>query len=359
MHVLVTGGAGFIGSQLVDLHLAQGHKVHVVDDLSTGDITNVERHADNPLFKFDQADLLTFERIREVAAWADRIYHMAAVVGVFRVLEDPTAVLASNIAACERLLRAVAAANWKPEVVIASSSEVYGHRQDDNLRETDELIITSGLNPRWSYSTSKIADEALGVAFAAKYGIPITLIRFFNTIGPRQRGKYGMVVPRFVRQAVNGEPVTVFGDGQQTRSFCDVRDTVQFLDQLASRSHEGIEVVNVGNDREISILDLAKLVIERAGSDSEIQLVDYKRAYGEPYEDIRRRHPNLDLLHSLTQHRHHYTLEDTIDDLITEVKKQTGELNHGDDAVLRSQSGDGTQPDRVAAWAGSNRSNTA
>ncbi len=358
MHVLVTGGAGFIGSHLVDLHLAKGHKVHVVDDLSTGDVANVDRHADNPLFKFDHADLLTFGRIREVAAWADRIYHMAAVVGVFRVLEDPTAVLASNIAACERLLRAVASADWKPEVVLASSSEVYGHRDDDNLRETDQLIITSGLNPRWSYSTSKIADEALGVAFAHKYNIPITLIRFFNTIGPRQRGKYGMVVPRFVRQAVAGEPVTVFGDGSQTRSFCDARDTVQFLDQLASRSHEGIEVVNVGNDREISILELAKLVIERAGSQSPIRFVDYKTAYGEPYEDIRRRHPNLELLKSLTTHRHRYTLEDTIDYLIAEVRKQPGEMNHGNDAVLRTQSGDGAKSDRVAAWPGSYRSNT-
>lgn len=324
MHVLVTGGAGFIGSHVVDLHLSKGHKVHVIDDLSTGHINNVERHIGNPLYKFDQADLLTFDRIREVTAWADRIYHMAAVVGVFRVLQDPTAVLASNIAACERLLRAVAASNWKPEVVIASSSEVYGHRDDDNLRETDELIITAGLNPRWSYSTSKIADEALGVAFSHKYGIPITLIRFFNTIGPRQRGKYGMVVPRFVRQAVNGEPVTVFGDGSQTRSFCDVRDTVQFLDELASRSHQGIEVVNVGNDHEISILSLAKLVIDRAESDSQIVFVDYKKAYGEPYEDIRRRHPNLDLLKSLTQHQHRYALEDTIDFLIQEARQSTG-----------------------------------
>ncbi|MFU8832575.1 MAG: NAD-dependent epimerase/dehydratase family protein [Wenzhouxiangella sp.] len=342
MHVLVTGGAGFIGSHLVDLHLARGHKVHVVDDLSTGDPANVERHADNPLFKFDHADLLTFDRIHEVSAWADRIYHLAAVVGVFRVLQDPTAVLASNIAACERLLRAVAVANWKPEVVIASSSEVYGHRNDDNLCETDELIITSGLNPRWSYSTSKIADEALGVAFAHKYGIPITLIRLFNTVGPRQRGKYGMVVPRFVRQAVAGEPVTVFGDGQQSRSFCDVRDTVHFLDQLASRSHEGIEVVNVGNDREISILDLAKLVIERSGSDSKIDFIDYKTAYGEPYEDIRRRHPNLGLLKSLVGHRHGYALEDTIDDLVAAAREKQGEMNHGDNAILRSQSGYGT-----------------
>lgn len=324
MHILVTGGAGFIGSHVVDLHLAKGHKVHVVDDLSTGTIQNAERYFGNPLYKFDHADLLTFDRIREVAAWADRVYHLAAVVGVFRVLQDPTAVLASNIAACERLLRAVAASNWKPDVVLASSSEVYGHRDDGNLRETDDLIITAGLNPRWSYPISKIADEALGVAFAHKHGIPITLIRFFNTIGPRQRGKYGMVVPRFVKQAVAGEPLTVFGDGLQTRSFCDVRDTVQFLDQLANRSDDGIKAVNVGNDREISILDLAKLVIERAGSQSEIRFLDYQSAYGEPYEDIRRRHPSLDLLHSLTAHGHRYTLEDTIDHLIAEVRTQTG-----------------------------------
>ena len=320
MHVLVTGGAGFIGSHLVDLHLQRGDKVHVVDDLSTGLLENVQGHFGNPRFKFDHANLLTFERIREVAAWADRIYHLAAVVGVFHVLEDPTAVLATNISACERLLRAVAASDWKPEVVIASSSEVYGHRDDGDLSESDELIISAGLNPRWSYSTSKIADESLGVAFSAKHGIPVTLVRLFNTIGPRQRGKYGMVVPRFVRQAVVGDPVTVFGDGAQSRSFCDVRDTVRFIDALASRPRNGVEVVNVGNDREISILDLARLVIERAASNSEIHFVDYRSAYGEPYEDIRRRRPNLDLLKSLTTHRHDYSLEDTIDELIAALR---------------------------------------
>lgn len=336
MHVLITGGAGFIGSHLVDLHLAKGHKVHVVDDLSTGNLENIERHLDNDLFKFDQADLLTFDRIREVSAWADRIYHLAAVVGVFRVLEDPTAVLATNIAACERLLRSVAATNWKPEVVIASSSEVYGHREERNLSEDDELIISAGLNPRWSYSVSKIADESLGVAFSAKYDIPITLVRFFNTVGLRQTGKYGMVIPRFVKQAINGDPVTVFGTGEQTRSFCDVRDTVHFLDELAGRLHRGVDVVNVGGDREISIVDLAKLIIERTNSKSRLTYLDYTQAYGEPYEDILRRHPDLSRLKSLTEYRHQYSLEATIDDLIDVFQESEVSYAHGNNAVLRS-----------------------
>lgn len=335
MHVLITGGAGFIGSHLVDLHMAMGHKVHVVDDLSTGNIANIEHHLDDSRFKFEQADLLTFDRIREVAAWADRIYHLAAVVGVFRVLEDPTAVLASNIAACERLLRAVAAANWKPHVLIASSSEVYGHRDDDMLSEDDQLVISAGLNPRWSYSVSKLADESLGVAFAAKYAIPITLARFFNTVGLRQSGKYGMVIPRFVKQAMAGEPVTVFGDGQQTRSFCDVRDTVHLLEELSSREHHNVDVANVGADREISILDLARLIIERTGSNSSIKFIDYTEAYGEPYDDIMRRHPDLSHLRSLTSYRHQYSLEDTIDDLIAAHKESEPRMSRGNTAVLR------------------------
>lgn len=336
MHVLITGGAGFIGSHLVDLHMAKGHKVHVVDDLSTGSIDNIRQHLDDGRFKFDQADLLTFDRIREVSTWADRIYHLAAVVGVFRVLEDPTAVLATNIAACERLLRAVAASNWKPEVLIASSSEIYGHREDPNLSEDDQIVISAGLNPRWSYSVSKLTDESLGVAFAHKYDIPITLVRLFNTVGLRQSGKYGMVIPRFVGQALAGKPVTVFGTGEQTRSFCDVRDTVCFLEELTGRRHRGVEVANVGADREIRIIDLARLVIERANSTSKPVFLDYEQAYGEPYDDIMRRHPDLTRLHSLTEYRHRYSLEQTVDDLIASHRQPLTSDAHGDNAVLRT-----------------------
>lgn len=338
MHILVTGGAGFIGSHVVDLHLARGDQVMVVDDLSTGVLANVLLHQDNPLFRFEQADVLTWDRLGHAVGWADRIYHLAAVVGVYRVIAEPTKVLATNIAGTERLLRAAHDGGWQPQVVVASSSEVYGHNDQHILHEDRDLTVSTRAGTRWGYSVSKIADEALALSYAQRFGIPAVVSRFFNTIGPRQVGRYGMVVPRFVEQAVRNKPITVFGGGLQTRSFCDVRDTVVALDALAS--HTGREAVtcNVGNDREISILDLAKLVIERAESQSTIQDVALREAYGEDFEDIRRRRPDLSRLRALTGFHHRYTLEDTIDDLIVaERRRQAGE-HDGHCTLVRPQS---------------------
>ena len=347
MHVLITGGAGFIGSHLVDLHLANGDQVHVVDDLSTGVRANIERHDDNPLFRFDHADVLTWEKLDHAVGWADRIYHMAAVVGVYRVIAEPTKVLATNIAGCERLLRAARDGGWKPQVVLASSSEVYGHNDEHILREDQDLSVSSRAGTRWGYSVSKIADEALGMSYAQRFGIPAVIARFFNTVGPRQVGRYGMVVPRFVQQAVSGEPITVFGGGAQTRSFCDVRDTVVALEALASRAGRNTVVANVGNDREISIRDLAELVIQRSGSSSTIQDVPLREAYGEDFEDIRRRRPDLSRLRELTGFQHRYTLEDTIDHLVA-LARQT----HSHHADQRGNDGDRTlvrnQPEYAA-----------
>jgi UDP-glucose 4-epimerase len=316
MHILITGGAGFIGSHLVDLHLACGDQVQVVDDLSTGMRSNLDAHADNPNFRFDEADVLTWDRLDRAVGWADRIYHLAAVVGVYRVIAEPTKVLATNIAGCERMLRAARDGGWKPQVVLASSSEVYGHNDEQLLHEDQDLVVSSRAGTRWGYSVSKIADEALGLSYAQRFGIPAVIARFFNTIGPRQVGRYGMVVPRFVAQAVREEPITVFGGGLQTRSFCDVRDTVVALNALASRTGRETVVANVGNDREISMSALAELVIQRSGSKSRIRHVPLREAYGEDFEDIRRRRPSLARLRALTGFKHRYTLEETIDDLI-------------------------------------------
>ena len=324
MHVLITGGAGFIGSHLVDLHLARGDKVHVVDDLSTGSRDNLADHVDNRDFRFSKADIVTWDGLSEAVTWADRIYHLAAVVGVFRVLERPISVMATNIAGCERLLRAVDRSDWQPAVVLASSSEVYGPRIDPRLREDMDLVIQAETAPRWNYAISKLADEAFALSYARTKAIPVTVARLFNTVGPRQTGRYGMVVPRFVSQAVAGDPLTVFGDGTQSRAFTDVRDTVAMLDELAGKASTDGLIVNVGSDQELSINALARRVIERAGSGSTVERVPYETAYGQEYEDIPHRCPDLTRLQGLIDYRPQWTLDATLDDLIARVRHREG-----------------------------------
>lgn len=316
MHILVTGGCGFIGSHVVEYHLTQGDQVHAVDDLSTGTLDNILSFQGNPNFRFEQADVLTWQNLEKTVTWSDRVYHLAAVVGVYRVLAEPIKVLATNIPGCERILRAIASSAWKPPMLIASSSEVYGQCVHTAFKEEDDLVLEGMAQNRWNYAVSKIADEAFGLSYARKLNLPILVLRFFNTIGPRQTGRYGMVVPRLISQAVRGEPLTVYGDGTQTRSFCDVRDTVCALDALASSPRSSGEIINVGNDREISINALAHLILERSESRSEITYIPYEEAYGEPYVDIQRRRPNLEKFFRLSQFNHHWKLEDTLDDLI-------------------------------------------
>ena len=325
MKIFLTGPAGFIGSHLAEYHLRQGDKVHVVDDLSTGSEDNVRPFEQSGNFRFDEADILTWPALERAVGWADRIYHMAALVGMHRVLAEPTKVLAVNIAGCERLLRAVRSCGWHPVVVIASTSEVYGsgvHEKvkHDNFEEDADLVFHSGVLSRQNYAISKFADEALGLSYAKKFGLMAVIPRFFNTIGPRQTGRYGMVAPRFVDQAVSHKPITVYGDGSQTRSFCDVRDTVRALDLLANNPRSVGEIVNVGNDREISILQLAQLVKKLAESPSPIQFVPYEQAYGEPFEDCQRRKPVLRKLRDLTGFEPTWRLEDTMADLIERAR---------------------------------------
>ena len=347
LHILVTGGAGFIGSHLVEYHLAKGDRVHAVDDLSTGALENVTPFLENPAFRFTQADILVWDDLYKAAAWADRVYHMAAVVGVHKVLEEPIKCLATNIAGCERVLRAASAGGWKPQLVIASTAEVYG-RAVTNLKaasvpspqdtaerapleffpgfgEEEEITIGSTAIKRWNYPISKVTNEALGLSYGQAFSMPVMIARFFNAVGPRQTGRYGMVVPRFVEQAVAGKPITVYGDGEQTRSFCDVRDTVAMVDALAASPAGAGQIVNVGNDREISIRGLAEMVKERAASPSPIQFVSYREAYGEGNVETLRRKPDLAKLRRLIDYRHQWRLEDTVDELI----KQQRQNAHG------------------------------
>jgi len=316
MNVLITGGAGFIGSNLASYHLERGDSVSVVDNLSTGSINNIEALLANPVFQFHEADILVWDGLKDAVRGVDRVYHLAAIVGVKKVLEDPRAVMATNITATERVFRAVAEIQPDAQVIVASSSEVYGFNTNSSYSETDDIVLRSGARLRWCYAVTKLSDEFLAYSFMYKSGIKVVIIRLFNTIGPHQTGKYGMVVPTLVRQAVHNQPLTVYGDGLQTRSFCDVRDTVVALDLLGSSPLADGEIVNVGNDYEISILDLAKLIQERSGCSSPITFLSYKEAYGMDIEEISHRRPVLEKLQRLTGFKAKWRLVDTIDNLI-------------------------------------------
>ena len=243
MNVLITGGAGFIGSNLASFYLERGDSVYVVDNLSTGTIQNILSMLHNPAFRFAEADIMVWNDLNDAINWADRVYHMAAIVGVKKVLEDPRHVIEINIAGAEKIFRAVARVRPDTQIIVASSSEVYGFNTNTSYAETDDIVLRSGARLRWCYAVTKLADEYLAYSYMFKSGIKVVIARLFNTIGRHQTGKYGMVVPTFVRQAVQNLPITVYGDGTQTRSFCDVRDTVTALDLLASHPLANGEIV--------------------------------------------------------------------------------------------------------------------
>ena len=320
MHILITGGAGFIGSNLAAYHLKKGDTVHVVDDLSTGSLENIRSLLAHPGFTFSQANILIWDAIHDAVRGTDRIYHLAAIVGVKKVLEDPRAVMAVNIAATERLFRAVDAVRPQTKLLIASSSEVYGFNVNQVFKETDDVVLRSGGRLRWCYAITKLSDEYLAYAFLKKSNISVSIVRLFNTIGQHQTGRYGMVVPNFIHQAVHNLPITIYGEGTQTRSFCDVRDTIVAFDLLLSTPGANGEIVNVGNDHEISITELAKLIVKRSGSQSELQYQTYQEAYGLEFEDITHRRPDLDKLRNLTGFKNQWTLEQAIDLLIEQER---------------------------------------
>lgn len=316
MNILITGGAGFIGSHLAELHLNNGDNVLAVDDLSTGRRSNIESFLEDDRFRFEAADILDWPELEDAVAEADRIYHLAAVVGMFRVLDEPVEVMRVNVGGTEALLGEVVRSGANPEIIVASSSSVYGQTHEKRLHEEAELVFAPETGGLTGYALSKLANEIQAIAYGREHGLSIAIPRLFNTVGPRQAGSYGYVLPRFVRQALEGEPLTVFGDGSQTRSFCDVRDTVEALEILAGNSTAAGRPVNVGNTREISILDLAKLVIERAGSSSGIEFIPFEEAYGESFRTIGQRRPVVERLEETTGFQPRWTLERTIDDLL-------------------------------------------
>jgi len=323
MHILVTGGAGFIGSHLVQYHLDKGDHVWAVDNLLTGKEDNIKAFEKHPFFRFTQADLAQWPQLLEAITWADRIYHMAAILGQRLVLSNPVDTLSKNIHNCELILQGMTHVNKKVRLLIASSSGVYASvnlKAEETLPEDTILHFNSGAYLQESYYFSKLINEVMGLAYLHQKGIQCTIARIFNTIGTRQTGRYGMVVPTFVEQALKNQPITVYGDGLQTRSFCNVQDTVTALDLIMKNPESNGEIINIGNNDECSINDLAKLVKEKAKSRSEITHLSYKEAYGVDFHDVQVRRPNIDKLKRLTGFQPQWTLEQTVQQIIEKTQ---------------------------------------
>jgi UDP-glucose 4-epimerase len=297
-HVLVTGGAGFIGSHLVERLLAEGKSVVVIDDLSTGSLDNLKVASANPRLSFIQSKVSSYAELSKLVAKAESIYHLAAAVGVELVVNTPIRVLQTNLHETEVLLEA-AAAHSVP-LLLTSTSEVYGKSQKPAFSEEDDLLIGPPLQARWSYACSKLMDEFLALAYAKERSLPVVIARLFNTVGPRQTGRYGMVLPRFIAAARQGKPLKVYGDGNQTRCFCYVNDTVEALLRLQNSQAARGQVFNIGNTEEVSIRELAELVLRILDSKSQIDLIPYGKAYAPGFEDMRRRKPIIDKLAKVT-----------------------------------------------------------
>lgn len=315
--VLVTGGAGFIGSHLLDSLAASGAEITVVDDLSTGRTENIARHL--PSIRFIESGLdKALEQLEDEPKF-DRIYHLAAAVGVDLILADPIGSIETNVEQTSALLR-YASAHGTPPTLIASSSEVYGKPGASVFTEDDDTLYGPTTTGRWSYAHCKAIDEHLALAYNDKRDLPTVVCRFFNTVGPRQSGQYGMVLPRFVQAALRDEPIHVFGDGEQTRCFCDVRDVVATLPGLLDSSQAHGRVFNIGSDKPISISDLAQLVISKLDSASSIVKIPYADAYPQGFEDLRHRRPDLSRVRSVTGFELKFSLEQTILDIAQEIR---------------------------------------
>jgi len=307
-HILVTGGAGFIGSHLVERLLAAGRRVVVIDDLSTGSRDHLPAHAAG--LEFIPAKVCECDRLPQLAAEADFIYHLAATVGVELVVKSALHVLESSFHETQTLLQA--AARHKTPLLLTSTSEVYGKSSKPTFSEEDDLLIGPPGQSRWSYACSKLTDEFLALAYARETGLPVIIARLFNTVGPRQTGRYGMVLPRFIAAARAGAPLRVYGDGAQTRCFSLVTDVVEALVRLQDNPAARGEIFNIGGTEEISMLDLARLVVATLGSASPIELIPYDQAYAPGFDDMRRRKPLVEKLARVTGFHPQTTLREII-----------------------------------------------
>jgi UDP-glucose 4-epimerase len=313
VRALVTGGAGFIGSHLSDALLAQGHEVLILDNLSTGSFDNIAHLKGRPGFEYFIDTVNNESLLAELIDRSDVVFHFAAAVGVKLIVEQPVHTIETNVHGTEVVLKH---ANKKKKlVVIASTSEVYGKSEDVPFREDSDLVLGPTPKHRWAYACSKAIDEFLALAYWKERKLPVIVVRFFNTVGPRQTGQYGMVIPNFVQQALAGRPITVFGDGRQSRSFTHVADVVGALLKLVNEPKAIGQVINLGNTQEVTIQALAERVRELSGSDSPIKLVPYDEAYESGFEDMPRRVPDLSKAEAMIGYKTRFTL----DDILTQV----------------------------------------
>jgi len=321
MRILVTGGAGFIGSHLCERLTLEGHKVTAIDNFSTGRASNLVNLTDSPNFELVEGSIIDTSVLNPLIKDADYVFHLAAAVGVFNIVNNPLASLLTNIRGTENVLEAAHASNTP--VFLTSSSEVYGKNISDSLKESDDRILGSPTTLRWSYSEAKAIDESLAYAYHVEKQLETRIVRFFNTVGPRQLGAYGMVVPRFVKAALTNEPITIYGDGKQTRCFAHVYDVIDAVIAVAFAGNTIGKVINIGNNVEISINGLAQKIIAETRSKSEIVYVPYEEAYGDGFEDMERRVPNIDLINELVGWKPKRNLSMIIADISAEMRKSS------------------------------------
>ena len=319
MKILVTGGAGFIGSHLVERLLKLGHEVSVLDDLSTGSRKNLENISDKKALELIEGSILNRELVSKLVANNDYVFHLAAAVGVFNIVQKPLQSLHINLTGTENVLSA--ADKFSVPVLIASSSEIYGKNTSDSLSENSDRILGNPLTLRWSYSEAKAIDESLAFAYHVEKSLEIRIARFFNTVGPRQVGAYGMVVPRFVSSALENSPITIYGNGEQSRCFIHVEDAIDALIGIAFSKETIGRAINIGNSTEISILKLAQFIKSRLKSTSEIVFLGYQEAYGSGFEDMQRRVPDIGLITQLIGWEPNLTLENIVDDIAKALKR--------------------------------------
>ena len=319
MRILVTGGAGFIGSHLVDRLLLDGHNVVVIDSYSTGLKNNLIHQIDNPRLQIENVNILDKDALESHVPSVEYIFHLAAAVGVFTIVQNPLASLLTNIRGTENVLEI--ASKYEIPVFVTSSSEIYGKNIASSLSENSDRILGSPTTLRWSYSEAKAIDESLAYAYFVEKELPIRIVRFFNTVGPRQLGAYGMVVPRFIKSALANEPILIYGDGKQTRCFAHVYDVLDAVIAIAFADNTIGKSINIGNNVEISINELAQKIITETNSKSEVVYVPYEKAYGAGFEDMERRVPNIDLIKQLVGWAPQRDLSTIIADISAEMKK--------------------------------------